>query len=93
MTDEIRDTAFNTDYSALKTLNDEFDRVDEIKVEEINNITAVQNAFDKMYEAKRIQKADIAARIEEETAHLITPMIRKIEPSYKEHMCKRLFNE
>ena len=46
MTDEIRDTAFNTDYTAIKTLNDEFDRVDEIKVEEINNISAVQNAFD-----------------------------------------------
>ena len=46
MTDEIRDTAFNTDYTAIKTLNDEFDRVDEIKVEEINSLTAVQNAFD-----------------------------------------------
>ena len=36
MTDEIRDTAFNTDYTAIKTLNDEFDKVDEIKVEEIS---------------------------------------------------------
>ena len=41
MTDEIRDTAFNTDYAAIKTLNDEFDRVDEIKEEKISSVKAV----------------------------------------------------
>ena len=82
MTDEIRDTAFNTDYTALKTLNEEFERVDEIKEEKISNLTAVQNAFEELYETKREKKVDISARIDEETAHLIAPMVRKIEPSF-----------
>ena len=82
MTDEIRDTAFNTDYTALKTLNEEFERVDEIKEEKISNLTAVQNAFEELYETKREKKVDISSRIDEETAHLIAPMVRKIEPSF-----------
>ena len=35
-----------------------------------------------MYERKRIKKVEIAERVEEETAHLITPLIRKIEPNF-----------
>ena len=82
LSEELRDRAYNTDYVALKELNERYELVFEKEDEKINRHTELLKVFDCFYQKHRSKTEEVCERIENETAYVIAPYVTRLDPDF-----------
>lgn len=68
LTDELRERAYNTDYEALKALNEQYEDVFEMADVRPDQYKEFVRVFDDFFHRHKSVTQEVCERIEEETA-------------------------
>lgn len=88
MTPQLLDSANNSDYAAMKEINEKFDEVNIESDPQLDQYAEFKTKFfNTVYKRYKSKKREVCERIEQETAHLVsTPMIQSLEKNFSRMM-------